>query len=231
MNIHQVKAAGVHVYTALGLVLAFLAFLALREKNAQYFLITLWLAAVIDGTDGFFARRYQVSRYLPGFNGRKLDDIIDYLMYVFLPVVALVEFEMLTGPLVWVAVLPLLASGYGFCQERAKTSESFVGFPSYWNVLFGYLYFLNFSPTLTAALLVVLSILVFVPIEYIYPTQTTLMRGLTLGLAFVWAAALSLVILFPAAGWAQTVVLASLAFPLYYVAASLYNHRRLNSPA
>ena len=40
-----------------------------------------------------------------------------------------------------VAALPLLASGYGFCQTDAKTADHFFkGFPSYWNVVVLYLF-------------------------------------------------------------------------------------------
>jgi phosphatidylcholine synthase len=227
MRIRQIAAASVHVYTSLGLVMAFIAFLALREQNVQFFLIAMWAAALIDGTDGFLARRLRVKQLLPGFDGRKLDDIVDYLMYVFLPVMGMVQFGILQGSLVWIAILPLLASAYGFCQERAKTSESFVGFPSYWNVLFGYLYFLALPEAWSAAIIAVLAVLVFVPVEYIYPTQTRMLKRLNITLAFVWAAVVWAVILNHEASWAQPLMLASLAFPAYYMAASLINHFKL----
>jgi phosphatidylcholine synthase len=229
MNLRKVKAAGVHVYTSLGLVLALVGFLGLREQNVQLFLIAMWVATFIDGTDGFLARRFAVKQVLPDFDGRKLDDIVDYLMYVFLPVLGMIEFGILQGSLVWVAVLPLLASGYGFCQERAKTSESFVGFPSYWNVLFGYLYFLALPPAWSAVIITILAVLVFVPIEYIYPTQTRMLKRLNIVLAFTWAAAVGVAILFHEESWAVTVLLISLVFPAYYMIASLVNHFRLKT--
>lgn len=229
MSVRQIAAAGVHVYTSLGLVIALFAFLALREQNIQLFLVAMWMAAFIDGTDGFLARRLQVKQILPNFDGRKLDDIVDYLMYVFLPVLGMIEFGILQGSLVWIAALPLLASGYGFCQERAKTSESFVGFPSYWNILFGYLYFLNLPAIWAAGIVVVLSVLVFVPIQYIYPTRTRMMKKLNLVLAFLWAAVVMVVILYQGASWTYPVLLASLLFPIYYIVASLVNHLQLNA--
>ena len=38
---------------------------------------------------------------------------------------------------------PLLASAYGFCRKQAKTDDGyFLGFPSYWNIVAFYCYFL-----------------------------------------------------------------------------------------
>ena len=52
----------------------------------------LWLGLValfIDGTDGMLARRLRVKETIPWFDGALLDDIVDYLTYVFAPVVLL----------------------------------------------------------------------------------------------------------------------------------------------
>ena len=114
--------------------------MALRAHDIQNFFIALWIAVVIDSSDGALARHFRVKIVLPSFNGRTMDDIIDYITYAFFPALALIEFEILPASLMWAATLPLLASLYGFSQERAKTSQSFVGFPSYWNVVFLFLY-------------------------------------------------------------------------------------------
>ena len=74
-----------HFYTATGAVIAFLA--ATEVFEGDYRAALLWLAAqvVVDATDGVLARRARVAQVLPWFNGAKLDDIIDYLCYVFIP--------------------------------------------------------------------------------------------------------------------------------------------------
>ena len=145
MNRKKMAAIGVHLYTGLGILLAFTAAIALKYYHIQFFLISLWLAVIVDSTDGAMARYFDVGRVLPTFNGRRLDDLIDFLTYVFLPSMALIEFDILPTALMWVAVLPMIASAYGFSQEIAKTSESYVGFPSYWNIVFVYLYVLELS--------------------------------------------------------------------------------------
>ena len=149
-----------------------------------------------------------------------------YLNFVFLPVLALPALGLLDPGLTWLAVVPLCASGYGFCQERAKTEESFVGFPSYWNVLVLYLYVLAVAPVVSASFVVGLSILVFVPIHYIYPSKAKLLRRTTLAFESVWALTLMPLCLVPDASWAPVVAWGSMPFPLYYLVVSVVHHVR-----
>ena len=70
------------------------------------------------------------------------------------------------------AALPVLASAYGFAQTEAKTEDGyFLGFPSYWNVVALYAFLLDVSAAATSAWLIALSIAVFVPLKYLYPSQ------------------------------------------------------------
>lgn len=227
INTERVAAWLVHAYTAMGLVCAWLAYMALRAENETAFFLWLAAAVLIDSTDGALARKARASEVLPEFDGRKLDDITDYITYVLLPMFAVVEMNLLPDGFYWIAIIPLLASGYGFNQERAKTEDAFVGFPSYWNVVLFYLVALKFSPTLNAALLLFLSALVFWPVHYVYPTRARRLMGLTLALAGIWGIAvlISLLTLGNEAsyGWA----LFSLFFPVYYIVLSAYHHREI----
>ncbi len=104
----------VHVYTASGTVLAFLMVIAAFEGDA---IRALWIslaALVIDGTDGMLARRLRVKETIPSFDGARLDDIVDYITYAFVPVVLLWTGGYLPdGTLGGVlAALPLMASAY-----------------------------------------------------------------------------------------------------------------------
>ena len=83
-------AWGVQAYTALGLVIGFLALRALLQADIRGAFLWLALSTFIDGTDGPLARRFRTPQILPDFNGRKLDDIVDYVNYVFIPVLILV---------------------------------------------------------------------------------------------------------------------------------------------
>ena len=86
-----------------------------------------------------------------------------------------------------IAALPLLASSYQFCQVDAKTEDHFFrGFPSYWNIVAFYAIVFSLSPEATGTILVVCSLLVFVPIRYVYPSRTRAFRKLTLALTSLW---------------------------------------------
>jgi len=78
----------VHLYTASGALCAFLALNRIFYDRYRDAFVWLGVAVVIDATDGMLARRADVATRIPWFNGRKLDDIVDYLTYVFVPSVA-----------------------------------------------------------------------------------------------------------------------------------------------
>ena len=225
-RVHVVAAWGVHVYTALGLALGLASLDALWRKDAATFLLFNLLAVFIDGSDGTLARKLRVKEVVP-FDGALLDNIADYLTYVFLPAAGFVAFGLLPGPWRWAAMAPVLASGYQFCQERAKTDESFVGFPSYWNLVLLYLLVLQPSAPVTAGILVALSVLVFVPIHYLYPSRTRMWRPMTVFLGLIWFAACLAVGLNLDASWARPVALASLSYIAYYLVMSGVLHRRI----
>jgi phosphatidylcholine synthase len=223
----KLAAWGVHAYTALGLPLAFLSTAALFQGDVEFFFTLNCTAVFVDATDGMLARKVKVKDVLPEFDGRRLDDIVDFIIFAFLPSLALMIFGMFPEGYEWAAVLPLLASGYGFCQERAKTEESFVGFPSYWNIGVLYLYVLQTSPWANLATILFFCALVFVPIHYVYPTRTRMMRPVTVTLGYVWAAVMFGLALNPTAEWAHKVAVYSMAYPLYYFVLSAVNHVRI----
>ena len=109
-------------------------------------------ATIVDSTDGSLARKVRIKEVVPSFDGRRLDDIVDFLTYTFLPLLLIWRAGILPpGQEAWL-FLPLLASAYGFCQVQAKTDDGyFLGFPSLWNVVALYLYMLPFGPWLGLA--------------------------------------------------------------------------------
>ncbi len=219
-----ISAAAVHLYTASGVVLAFLIVLAAFQGNTTQALWLGLLALIIDSTDGTLARRFRVSERLPSFDGRRLDDIVDYLTYVFAPVLLLWSRGYLgTGPSSTIlAALPLLASSYQFCRVDAKTDDHFfLGFPSYWNVVAFYVIVFNAAPTTVSVILVVCSLLVFVPIRYVYPSRTVDFRRLTIALTLAWLVSYALILLVPAT-FGPILSAVSLLYLVYYFGLSLY---------
>jgi phosphatidylcholine synthase len=185
----RLRAVAVHLYTASGAVLALLILIAAFQGDAVRALWLMLASLLIDSTDGLLARRLRVSEALPFFDGALLDNIVDYMTYVFAPMVLLWSGEYLPAgtPGVIFAALPLLASSYQFCRVDAKTDDHFfLGFPSYFNVVTFYAIVFEPGSATLASVLVVCSLLVFVPIRYVYPTRTVAFRRLSLALTGLW---------------------------------------------
>jgi len=213
----------VHFYTALGAVIGLYTILAIDESNFRLALLLMAVTIVIDATDGALARTARVKEVIPWFDGSLLDNIVDYLNYVIVPCLFLLRANLLPSQdALWLAALPVLSSAYGFCQRDAKSADHFfLGFPSYWNIVFFYLYALKTAVWINAFLIVVLSALVFAPLRFIYPSRTPRFRASINILGALWGAAVLYLIhrLPNPPGW---LLLASLMFPAYYVVLSLW---------
>ena len=217
----------VHFYTATGAVLAFAATLAAISAQFRAAFFLLALSIVVDATDGAMARRVGIPAATPGFDGARLDDIVDYLTFVFVPMLILyLAGDLPSGWGFAVAAAVLLSSGYGFASLDAKTSDYFfTGFPSYWNIVALYLHAARTPPIVNAAVLLALVVMVFVRISYVYPSRTPVLRGLTNLLGAIWGVMmLAVVWLLPAVP--RPLLLVSLFFPVYYAALSFWLHAR-----
>ncbi len=212
----------VHLYTASGAVLAFLAARDIFQYRYRGAFLWLALAVVVDATDGVLARRARVQERLPRFNGARLDDIVDYLTYVFVPALFVWRAVMVPPAMILpVCGAMLLSSAYGFSREDAKTTDHlFTGFPSYWNIVVLYLLLGGASLELNAGILLTLAALVFVPLRYVYPSRTPTLRKTTLALGAMWAA-LMLLMVWQMPGASPTAFWLSLLFPAYYVVLSV----------
>ena len=227
---HTLIAWSVHGYTALSSVAAFAGVLAIISADYRRAFIWMIVATLVDATDGVLARRARVHEVLPNFDGARLDDIVDYLSYVFLPVLLLYHAGDVPAGLVGVAVASavLLSSAFGFASLDAKTEDAFfTGFPSYWNIIALYLHVARLSPFVNALVLLVFVALVFVRTGYVYPSRTPVLRGLTLTLGVLWG----LMILVIVAGLPDVprwLWIGSLFFPVYYfmLSAALHVKRR-----
>lgn len=219
MSMEKLLAWGVHLYTASGLVAAAgMAYFIVRgDAEAFRWTIALMIVATfIDATDGTLARRFRVKEVLPGFDGRRLDDIVDFQTYTSLPLLFIWRAEILPDHLSWCLLLPLLASAYGFSQSDAKTDDHyFLGFPSYWNVVAMYLYWLRLPVWLSLGLIIALSLLTFVPSLYLYTSYKGRFSRLTNWLMLGWAILL-LVIVAEALTDLKRLIWVSLIFPIYY---------------
>ncbi len=214
----QLLAWLVHLYTASGAALSAWALLAVIARDFRLAWLLIAITIAIDSTDGFLARRLRVKAVLPGLDGRRLDDIVDYLCWVFVPVIILVALGSLPA---WAAAAPLIASGYGFAQAEAKTPDHyFLGFPSYWSIIAFILFLFDAPSTVTTPLILLLSVLVFVPIRYPYPTQMRALRAPTILLGIPWAI-LGFVLILRSSP-PRWLVLLFCYYPLYYLLLTIY---------
>ena len=220
---HKLLAWCVHLYTATGLIAAAgMVVLMLQggDENFRRVLLLMIVATIIDSTDGTLARKFEVRRWTPRFDGRRLDDITDFHTYTSLPLLFLWITGIVPGALAWWLLIPLVASAYGFSQTEAKTKDGyFLGFPSYWNVVAFYLYFLRPSPEVAIGICLILSILTFVPLRYLYPSFGGRFSRMTIVLGSIWG----LFVVLIAVGVFEPPYVAawiSFAFPLYYLLVS-----------
>ncbi|MDY3561773.1 CDP-alcohol phosphatidyltransferase [Gemmata sp. JC673] len=220
-------AWSVHAYTGSGLALgAWIAALLLepaRTPDTYRTCFLLMLAAVlVDATDGTLARAIRIREVVPGFDGRRLDDLVDFLLYTCLPLVLIDRAGLLPEGSRWVLVVALVASAYGFCQADIKTADgAFLGFPSYWNIVAFYLFALPVTGAWAVALIAALAALTFVPSRYAYPTQPGRGNRVLLVLGVPWALVL-LAAMVPSweDGPPRALVRASLLYPVLYLASA-----------
>ena len=217
---HKLLAWCVHLYTATGLVAAAGMAVLMILGGDRYFrgvLMLMIVATIIDSTDGPLARKLNVKKWAPGLDGRRLDDITDFHTYTSMPLLFIWRIGVLSGPLAWWLLVPLVASAYGFSQSDAKTKDGyFLGFPSYWYALAFYFYYLRPSPGVAVAICLILAFLTFVPLRYLYPSSGGRFSRTTMVLGSIWALLLILIVagVFDppqAAAWI------SMTFPAYYL--------------
>jgi phosphatidylcholine synthase len=223
----SVLAWCVHIYTACGALLAFAGVLAVFGGRYRDAFLLMVAATLVDATDGLFARIARVKEFTPGFDGARLDDIVDYLTFTFLPILLLYHAGDLPAGWAWAPIAAvLLSSAYGFASADAKSSDNyFTGFPSYWNIAALYLHAAGMHPATNAAVLLGLSAMVFVRIGYVYPSRTPVLRPLTTVLGLAWGVMVVAIILsLPDVPGA--LLAGSLFFPVYYTVLSFVLHAR-----
>jgi phosphatidylcholine synthase len=218
----RTRAFLVHLYTASTMLILLVATSLLLNGQLTAALFVMLLSIVIDATDGYLARRFKVKQYVPEFDGRTMDDVIDYVAYVFLPVVFLIQADMLLQPAVLFGALPLIASAFGFARVDAKLDDDgfFVGFPSYWNIVVAYCYLTGSPAWLNTLIIAGLAALVFVPTRYIYITRFPHHRRAHLAGATL--SGVTLLAALVASGEVRLwLMLISLAYPIFYTGLSL----------
>ena len=96
-------AWSVHLLTASGAVVGMLSIVQILAGNYSLVALLMMLALGIDSIDGTLARKAHVSQLLPAVDGRRLDDIVDFLNFVIVPVIFMVASGHLAS---WIWAIP-----------------------------------------------------------------------------------------------------------------------------
>jgi len=178
----------VHLLTASGAALALVAALAAADNQWQAAFLWLGIALVVDGVDGPFARRFDVSERVPWFDGGLLDFVIDYATYVLVPAIILVRSGLLTQPYAVIAgIVVAVVGALYFADTRMKTPEAaFRGFPAVWNVVVFQLMVYKWPEPVTLLIIAVFAVVTFTGVEFVHPVRVVRFRPLTLAMAAIW---------------------------------------------
>lgn len=223
----RLPAIAVHIFTATGAVLGFLALLAAEAKNWE--VAFLWLAAalLVDALDGPIARTIDVKKRLPRFSGERLDLVVDYLTYVLIPAYIIYSAHFMPNKFHLIAAaIILLSSLFHFADRESKTKDGFfVGFPTLWNIVALYFFIYPTPPVLAFVIVLCLAALTFSPLKWVHPVRVPRWRVLTLSVVAMWGITVTVVLVhgFPASTVAQ-VLLA--IFTLYVVGVGLIRSSR-----
>ena len=232
-------AWAVHAFTTCGIVLGFLALVAVLKGDAVAAFMWLGLALFVDGIDGSLARKARVLEYTPNFDGRTLDNVIDFFNYVAVPALMVYWFAMVPGTWGIAAAAAIMAvSCYTFANVGMKSDDYyFVGFPALWNIVVLYFYILDTHWIVNFVTIVALCVLTFIPVKFVHPLRVTDWREITVPMTVLWAAmSLSLILSAKdnvAWGVVELMELAAwVAASIYFVAISLWRtfYKRAEEP-
>ena len=170
----KIIAWSVHLLTASGLVAAFMALIAVSNEDWRQSFLWLFLCFLIDGVDGFLARKFNVIEVLPFMDGKTIDFVVDFVAYLVVPAFFFYKADMVTSSMMIPALIIILVSSalYYGKKEMVKDNLYFIGFPVLWNIVVFFLFFVfDNNPTLNFLAVVFFGILHFVPIRFAYVTR------------------------------------------------------------
>ena len=178
----------VHVFTALGVVFGFLALIATVDGRIPEAFLWLAFALFVDGVDGTLARAVNVKQNTPEIDGAILDNIIDYLNYVVVPVFIFYSLGMAPEQYLLLSCIAiLLVSCFTFINTNIKTDDFyFSGFPAIWNIVVLYFYILESSEFTNFIFVILFCVLTFIPFKYVHPFRVVEFRKITLMITSIW---------------------------------------------
>jgi phosphatidylcholine synthase len=215
---------GVNAVTAVGGAISAASLYFAFEGRAQFAWALMGLGIVIDAVDGTLVRLLDLSKTLPRYDGERLDEYADLITFVIAPVGFAWAQELL--PFSWLGIgtgmVVIAVSTLQFSRQDNKTENAFWGWPSFWNIAYFYAWAAEISSPWVIGLSLVLSVGVFVPIPFAYPSRLPKLRKTTIALGVVWGVFLFAYLIAPDLDRFWLYV--SLAYPVYYFGLSAVMH-------
>lgn len=148
----------IHLLTASGAVAGMIALQSVFSENIKAALLWLIACQILDGVDGPIARRFNVELHAPHIDGHVLDLVIDYVTCVVVPVVLLLNMNIIADDLAMtIAGLILITSALWFARTDQETDDVwFNGFPAMWNIVVPTFVLLDTPQRMTAVICVLL---------------------------------------------------------------------------
>jgi len=186
----HVMAYGVHVFTALGAALGFLALNAALTGDLHAAFAWLGAALFVDAADGPLARRLNVGETASRYDGAVLDLVVDFITYVFVPATILLRPEIMEAPYGLIAGLFItIGSALYFADTTMKTDDWwFRGFPAVWNVIAFYIVVFRPPTLLSFVIILALTAMMFLPVIFVHPIRVRRWRSFTLVMLVIWCA-------------------------------------------
>ena len=208
--------------------MGFFALLAACDGASRVAFLLLMGALIVDVTDGLLARRIGVRVHLPHFSGARVDDAVDVLTYIYVPLFILAREGLLPHP-AWL-IPPLLAGLYAYGQRDMKTDDHyFLGFPSYWNVVALYLFWLRPAPLFAVTCVLLPTLLTVIPTRYLYPSRNATFWKTNFILGGMWVVFVCGLLLWPDPS--RKLIWLSLSYPVTYMGLSFYADGKLRAHA
>lgn len=223
MTLTKIRGYLVHLYTMSTLLFVVLGIQWILDGSYELALLAMGITLVIDATDGALARKHHIEHTAPGIDGALLDNVVDFVSYVFLPVLFMMHAGLLLQPTTLFATVIAFSSAYGFSRTSAKMVDEafFVGFPSYWNVVAFYAFLLDLSAAANTGLVLALSLLVFADVRFLYVSRLRRHRLLHVVLGGAWGTACMVALFLEPGPLRAALVYGSLGYAAFYTAHSL----------
>ena len=164
----------VHILTASGVICSYMCISNIFKKEIELCFFWLGIALIIDVIDGPLARKLDIKNKYPSINGLMLDTIVDYINWIFLPVLILFQFDLVYKNLEFILVPALLlipALSYS-TTITTNSDKSYSGMPAIWNLLAVFFFLAETNVMFNSLIMIIFLILKFLPINISHPFRT-----------------------------------------------------------